>query len=127
MKSKFLLCLAITLLSLFSMSARADIPAYSPMRNWVEKQCATNMVPKDERIFIGHAYSNAYTSIVRFHKGISLREIIGGTPFKDKTISVIVMRPSWMSKIIAVKPTETTGLDVKPLDVIWIYDQTPVF
>jgi hypothetical protein len=113
--------------SLFCMSARADIPAYLPMRDFVEKHCATNTVPKDERIFVGHAYSADYTSIIRFHKSISLHEIVDQTPFKDKTVYVLVMRPGGMSEDIAVKPSETPKFDLKPLDVIWIYDQIPVF
>jgi hypothetical protein len=128
MKPKLLLCLALVLtVSPFCISAHADIPAYSPTRNWVEKQCTTNTTPKNERIFIGHAESSDYASIIRFHMGISLREIIDGTQFKGKTVSVVVMRPGWMSKIIVVKPTETPGFDVKPLDVIWIYDRIPEF
>ena len=126
MKSKHILCLALVL-SGCCISIFADIPAYSPNRDWVEKHCTTNTVPKDERIFLGHNNSGDYASIVHYHNGISLREIVDQTPFKDKTVSVIVMRPEWMSNNIVIKPTEKVAFEVKPLDVVWIYDQTPIF
>ena len=97
------------------------------MRDWVEKSCATNTIPKDERVFIGHGSASDYATILRYHKSISLREIVDQTPFKGKTVYVIVMRPDGMSRDIAVKPSETPKFDVKPLDVIWIYDQIPIF
>jgi hypothetical protein len=62
-----------------------------------------------------------------YHKGISLREIVDQTPFKDRTVSVIIMRPRWMGQDIVIKPTEKVEFEVKPLDVVWIYDQTPIF
>lgn len=126
MKPKLILCLALVLGGSLA-SAFADIPAYSPMRDFVEQRCMTNAVPKAERIFLGHNYSGDYASIVCFHKGISLREIVDQTPFKDGTVSVIVMRPGWMSHDIVIKPTEKVEFEVKPLDVVWIYNQVPVF
>jgi hypothetical protein len=103
------------------------IPAYSPARDWVEKHYTTNTVRQDERIFLGHNYSGDYANIVSYHKGISLREIVDQTPFKDRTVSVIIMRPRWMGQDIVIKPTEKVEFEVKPLDVVWIYDQTPIF
>jgi hypothetical protein len=125
MKPKLILCLALVL-SGGCFSVFADSPAYSPSRDWVEKHCATNTVPKDERIFLGHNYSGDYTSIILYHNGISLREIVDETPFKDKTVYVIVMRPKSTSNDIAIKPTEKIKFEVKPLDVVWIYDQPPI-
>ena len=126
MNPKHLLCLTLVL-SGSCISAFADIPAYSPDRDWVEKHCTTNTVPKDERIFLGHNYSGDYSNIIRYHKGISLREIVDQTPFKGKTVSVIVMRPKWMSDVIVIKPAEKVEFEVRPLDVVWIYDQIPIF
>jgi hypothetical protein len=124
MKPKPLLCLALVL-SGGCISVFADSPGYSPSRDWVEKHCSTNTVPKDERIFIGHNYSGDYASIVLYHKGIGLREIVDKTPFKDETVYVIVMQPKSNSHLIAIKPTEKIEFEVKPLDVVWIYDQPP--
>jgi hypothetical protein len=126
MKPKLLLGLALVL-SGGCISVFADSPAYSPDRDWVEKHCTTNTVPKNERIFLGHNYSGDYASIVRYHKGISLREIVDQTPFKSKTVYVVVLRPEWMSNYTVVKPNEKVKFEVKPLDVVWIYDQPPDF
>ncbi len=126
MKPKIILCLSLVL-SGGCILAFADIPAYSPDRDWVEKHCTTNTVPQDERIFLGHNYSSDYAGIIRYHKGISLREIVDRTPFKGKTVSVIVMRPKWMSETFVIKPTENVEFEVKPLDVVWIYDRIPIF
>jgi hypothetical protein len=118
---------------LLCVSAFADTPTYSGERAWVESHNATNTVPKDERLFIVHDFSGDYTSIIRYHKGISLREVVDQTPFKGKTVDVIVMRPEkppamqWMSPDIVVKPSEKSDFVIRPLDVIWIFDKPPAF
>ena len=126
MKPKLILCLALVLGGGLT-SALADIPAYSPTRDWVEKHCATNTVPQDERIFLCHNSSDNYANIVRYHKGIDLREIIDETPFKDKTVCLIVMRPEGAIHQIIIKPAEKIEFEIKPLDVVLIYDHVPNF
>ena len=86
------------------------------------------MVSKDERIFLCQNYSGDYANILRYYKGINLREIVDQTPFKDKTVYLIVMRPGGTIHNIGIKkPAEKIEFDVKPLDVVFIYDQVPVF
>jgi hypothetical protein len=102
------------------------------MRDWVEKSCATNTVPKDERVFIGHGSASDYATILRYHKGISLREIIDGTPYKGTIVTILVMRPDGTNPksggfFREVKPSETPDFEVKPLDLIWIYERVPIF
>jgi len=117
---------------MFCVSVRADIPAYTPMRDWVEKSCATNTVPKDERVFIGHGSAPDYATMLRYHKGISLREIIDETPYKGTAVTVLVMHsddanPKSRGFFREIKPTETPDFEVKPLDLIWIYTGVPIF
>ena len=122
---------------IFCASVQADIPAYAAMRDWVEKSCATNAVPKDERVFIGHGskpdgYALDYASILRYDKSISLRKIIDGTPFKGTTVTILVMRPDDANRKVGgffakVKPSDKPDFKLKPLDVIWIYTDTIIF
>jgi hypothetical protein len=111
------------------------------MRDWVEAHCVTNTVPEADQIFIGHGMPNeitrtpAYANIIRYHKGVSLREIIDQTPFKDAEVLVIVMRPGPTPKYdpqhpeaggfsVHLKPSDKPKSEIKPLDMIWIIDGT---
>jgi hypothetical protein len=126
MKPELILWLALVLSGSLA-SAFADIPAYSPALDWIEKHCTTNMVPKDERIFLCQSYSGNYANIVHYHKGINLREIVDQTPFRDKTVCLILMRPGGTIHEIIIKPAGKIEFEVKPLDVVCIYDKVPVF
>ncbi len=108
------------------------------MRDWVEKQSLTNTVPKGERVFVGtdamNSSASGYAVIVPYHKGVTLRQIIDQTPLKDKRVYISVMRPgatndpkSFPIFGIPVKPTANPNFEVKPLDLIWIYDHVPIF
>jgi hypothetical protein len=113
-------------------SVRGDIPAYAPMRDWVEKRCTTNTVPKDERVFIGHGSAPDYATIIQHRKGMGLREIIDETPYKGKMVTILVMRAEDTNKksgcfFREVKPSEKPDFQVKPLDLIWIYTGVPIF
>ena len=119
--------LALLASLLFCVSAQgAGIPEYSWCRDWVEKHCATNTVPKEERIFIGHDSSPQYARTLRFHQGIKLREIVEQTPFKKATVILWVMHqhpkerePS--GEFVTVKPSDTPDFEVRPMDVLWIW------
>jgi hypothetical protein len=77
---------------------------------------------------VTHNISGDYTCIVHYHKGISLREVIDQTPFKATPVYVIVMRPVlWMSPYIFVKPSEKPDFEIKPFDVIWMFDKPRAF
>jgi hypothetical protein len=121
---KFITLLASLLLCVSAQCA--GIPKYPWCRDWIEKHCATNTVPKEERIFIGHDDSPQYARTIHFHQGIKLREIIDQTPFKKTTVIIWVMHqnpkegePS--GQFITVKPLEKPEFEVSPLDVLWIW------
>jgi hypothetical protein len=111
-------------------AARLD---YFSGRKWVEQQCRTNTTPQDDRIFIGRMDSPRYASIVRFKKGITLRELIDQTPFKGKEVLVCVMRPDRLKTgpftrhaYIKIGPSDGPDYEVKGLDVIWLHDDGPI-
>ena len=74
------------------LSCRASRVDYDSARTWVEKQCATNTIPEVERMFVFRWVPPKYAAIIRFHQGITLREVIDQTPMKGKTVFVEVMR-----------------------------------
>jgi hypothetical protein len=120
--------LVIALLLLVCASAQATSPEYSSSRKWVEQRCATNATPKAERIFVGRIWEPQYAGILRFQKGMTLREVIDQTPFKGKTVQVLVLRPGMRVShhYITIGPTEKPKSEVKPLDMIWLYDPGPI-
>src|SRR5437870_4737155 len=71
--------------------AYAHHVTYSAYRRHVEETCATNRMPKDERIFV-RVMPTGSERIVRFHKGITLREIIDQTSFKGRVAWICVLR-----------------------------------
>lgn len=104
----------------------AGIPEYPWCRDWIEKHCATNTIPKEERIFIGHDGSPQYGRTLHFHKGIGLREIVDQTPFKKTTVTIWVMHqhpkegePS--GEFITLKPSDNPEFELRLLDVLWVW------
>lgn len=118
----------IALLLLVCASAKATSPEYSSSRKWVEQRCASNSTPKAAHIFVGRIWEPQYAGILRFQKGMTLREVIDQTPFKGKTVQVLVLRPGtrFNHHYITVGPTEQPKSEVKPLDMIWLYDPGPI-
>jgi hypothetical protein len=123
MRALVILFLLTVCTSLYAMS-----PEYSSSRKWVEQLCTTNQTPTDERLFLGRVVPQKYAAIIRYHRGITLREIIDQTPFKGATVHVCVLRPhvDATTNIILVKPTDQPKFEIKPLDMIWLYDDGPV-
>jgi hypothetical protein len=118
---------------LICTAAHAAHLEYFGCRKWVEKNCATNTTPQDERLFIGRMVPPKCASILHFHEGITLREIIDGSPLKGKTVLVCVMRPDSTKMrpftrhaYIKVEPSGKPNYELKPLDVIWLYDDGPI-
>ncbi len=113
---------------LLCTSVRATPPEYFSSRKWVEERCLSNATPKDERIFVGRLDPQEYAGILRYHKGITLSEIIAQTPAKGSTVVLCILRPKvdpeW--KLITVKPTEKPNFVVNAQDMIWIYKDGPV-
>lgn len=103
---------------------------YPEAREWVEKRCATNAIPKAERLFVGYANDSAkpheFAGIVRFHQGITLREIVDQTPFRKSAVTIQVMheRPrDGEPRFVKVKPSENPDFEVRRLDVLWILEE----
>jgi hypothetical protein len=119
MKAFLIFCALIV-----GMSLHAIPPEYFSSRKWVEDLCSTNQTPRDERLYLGRVVPQKYGAIIRYHRGITLREIIDQTPFKGATVTVCVLRPHADPKtnLTLVKPKDRPKFEVKPLDVIWIYD-----
>jgi hypothetical protein len=117
--------LVIAFLLLACTSAHATAPEYSSSRKWVEQRCATNTAPQAERVFVGRIWEPQYAGVLRFQKGMTLRELIDQTPFKGKTVQVLVLRPGTPirhHRYITVGPSEKPKFEIKPLDMIWFYD-----
>ncbi len=96
---------------------------YSAWRKSVEDRCATNTTPQEERILV-RVMTTGGASIIRFHNGITLREIIDQTSFKGKTAWVCVLRTThpvldhWTRVGRKEKPRD----QLKPLDLILLND-----
>jgi hypothetical protein len=115
-------------------SASAGGPNYNSGRKWVEDRCAANTIPQDERIFVFRWVAAKYAGIMRFHEGISLREIVDQTPLKGKVLQIIVMRTEPLRSgqyttrhcISRVGPFERPDYKLKRQDLIWLLDQDQV-
>jgi hypothetical protein len=114
--------------SLLCTSLHATPPEHFSSRKWVEQRCITNATPKDERLFVGGFFPHEYARILRYQKGITLREIVDRTPSKGLTVVVCVLRPKVdpVTNIIKVKPTEMPNFVVNAQDMIWIYEDGPL-
>jgi hypothetical protein len=111
----------LTVLLLVCESVYAHHVTYSASCRFVEERCATNRTPQDERVYV---LAGDHPSIVRFHHGITLREIIDLTSFKGKTAWICVLRSShpvldhWTRVGRKDKPKD----EVKPQDLILLND-----
>ena len=119
---------AISILLVYTAVQAAHVD-YFGCRKWIEQQCAADTTPQDERLFVGRMVSPRYAGIIRFHKGITLREIIDGTPLKGKTVLICVMWPDSTKMgpftrhaYIKVEPSDKPNYELKPLDVILLKD-----
>ena len=107
----------LTVLLLVCESVYAHHVTYPAYRKFVEERCATNTTPRDERVFV---LATGSPSIVRFHQGITLREIIDQTSFKGKVAWICVLRTDhpvlhhWTRVGRKEKPKD----EVKRLDLI---------
>jgi hypothetical protein len=114
--------IALVATFLFCISAQGSNFDYTTARECVEKHCATNAIPKPERLFIvsnRSAQRPEFAGIIRFHQGIKLREILVQTPFTNAIVTIMVMNER-QNRSITVKPSDNPELEVRPLDVLWI-------
>ena len=103
-------------------------PSYSSSRAWIEQQCSTNAPLQDERIFVGRFGQPGYAAIIKFHQGMTLREVIDQSPFKGTTIIVHVLRAERQisDEYIEVRKWEKPKYKLKNLDVILLYENGPI-
>ena len=101
---------------------------YFSSRKWVEERCTTNTVAQDERVFVGRIWSPQFAVILHFHKGMTLREVIDQIPFKGKEVQVLVLRAEtrFSDNFMTIRPREKPKYEIKPLDMIWLYDPGPI-
>lgn len=106
---------------------------YFSGRNLVERQCLTNRIPRDERIFLGRTMPPTFFAISHFHKGLTVRQLIDHTALRGKTVSLSVMRLDYLKagpftryERIKVGPSEDPEFELKALDVLWFYDDSIV-
>ena len=107
----------------FCLSLHAASPSYNECRKSVELLCSTNLILKSERIFLSRSAPQKFAAIIHYHRGVTIREIVDQTPFKDTAVRIVVLRPKvdpW-TNIINVKPKENPKFEVNALDVILIY------
>ena len=123
-RTKLLRVLLLVFLVLVCEPVVAVQGNYAAWRKSIEEQCATNTTPKEQRIFV-KVVATREAMIVPFHKGITLREIIGQTSFKGRTAWVGVLRPDHplLDDLTRVGRREEPKDKVKALDVIVIFDQ----
>jgi len=137
---KFLALVGVLLCSIFHcLSQGSD---YSSHRKWVEDWIGYKyQMPETERIFVAANSPSEYAVVVQYQKGITLREIIDKTRFKNAKLMVHVMRPnksedmffqnvapvsnkSLNEALQQIAPLDTTDFVVKKGDVIWLDDWT---
>ena len=99
-------------------------------RKWVEERCTTNTTPQEDRVFVGRFEHPTYAHILRFHEGMTLREIIDQSPLKGKVVLVLVLRstdrPFSYHVYLTILPSDAPKYALKRLDVIWLYDDGPI-
>ena len=116
---------------------------YLSSRKWIEDWIGyTSQTPEAERIFVASSSPSDYAVIVQYRKGITLREIIDQTRFKNAKLMVHVMSPnksddklfqnvtpvsdkSMNEMFKQMAPLDTTDFEVKKGDIIWLIDFTP--
>jgi len=126
------------LILFFVLLACASVSAgeldYDSARKGVEKECAaTNTIPQSEQMFVGRCVPPRYAAIIRYHNGITIREILDQSPLKGRVVQVEVMRTEptrtrhyTTRHYIRVGPSDKPDYELKSQDVIWLHDEGPI-
>ena len=108
------------LFMLLATAILAQPPTYDHARKTVIDQNPKNEIPDAERIFVSDNYQSGI--IVRFRDGITLRDIIDQTKYKDKECPVVVLRSSDRLPVYSfmgtVKPSDKPTFSLKTGDVV---------
>jgi hypothetical protein len=106
-----------------TMTCFATLPEYYSSRQWIEQHTPKDKTPTEQRIFVGDSKTTTNTYILRYHDGISLRDVIVAAHFRDTDVFVIVLRSRHETKPVffdAVKRGEQPKFKLEAQDVIWI-------
>jgi hypothetical protein len=95
--------------------------SYAVYRSTIEGRNPSDRTPPAERVFV----MDNSGSIMRFHEGITLRQIVDQTSRKGKSVQILVLRESSEEAVFfqrELKPDDKPSFTVKPLDVILLED-----
>lgn len=101
-----------------SGAPRADYAAY---RKTIEEADRANKTPILERIFVLQGGG----LVMRFRKGITLRDIVDQTSRKGRSVQILVLRESKKEPVFFernVKPEDKPAFTINPHDVIVLED-----
>lgn len=107
------------------MAALAAGPEYTSLRKWVEVQNPKDKTPAVERIFVNHNWKES--AIVRYHKGMTLQEVLDQAKVRDTFVSVYraghkpTGEPVYDEADMDLKP-DRKAVAVQPLDVIYLWN-----
>jgi hypothetical protein len=106
-----------------TMTCFATLPEYYSSRQWIEQHTPKDKTPTEQRIFVGNSIATTNTYILRYHDGISLRDVIVAAHFRDTDVFVIVLRSQHNPKPVfydTVMRVEQPKFKLEAQDVIWI-------
>lgn len=118
--------LLILFFSMLCAAALAVGPEYNSLRRWVEDQNPKDKTPAAERIFVNHDWKAS--TIVRYHKGITLQEVLDQAKLEARFISIYRAghKPSGKPVYDEAGPLageyDRRAVLVKPLDVIYLWN-----
>src|SRR4051812_10043384 len=91
--------------------------SYTAYRSTIEGRNPSDLTPPAERIFV----MDKGGTMMRFRKGITLRQIVDATSHKGKPVQILVLRESSEREVFfrrELKPEDNPFFTLKPLDVI---------
>ncbi len=103
-------------------------PEYRSSCSWVGERCPINQVPAQERVFVATTPGSEgpnEAAVLRYRKGLSIREIIDQTRFRGTNAAVTVLRskkPGTPVFNAVVSADDRPGFKLKPRDMVWVGD-----
>lgn len=125
MKKRFGTFLFLALLA-SCITAFASNPIPSELRKWIEDQNPKDKTPANERIFVDDMRKES--AIVRYHKGMTLQEVLDQVKFQDVVISIYraghkpTGEPVYDEPVLLAGERDRTAVLVQPLDVIYLWN-----
>ncbi len=102
-------------------AAGAMAPEYDSSRRWVEQNNSADKTRATKRVFVVYSTNSL---ILRFHEGMSLREIVDATPLKGKAVTVYILRESQKTKPVFDEKAEASAkpsFQTRPRDLLFIH------